>query len=71
MSNVLFEKDDWRICRYTYTVNNQKSELHHLCKSLSLDGDWWHSVGPSGCLYCCEEVPDDIKGLWILHEWDR
>ena len=76
MSSVLFEAGSWRICRTVNNRNKERSVIHHFCGDNCHD-EWWRSSGPVGagstyrCLYCWARVPDEIYGLWILHEWDR
>ena len=71
MSVVLFEKDSWRICEGKYTPG---SVIYHHCgDERNTNNMWWYSTVAWNrhCSFCAEGIPDDIYGLWLLHEWDR
>lgn len=78
MSSVLFQDGDWRICKSRLTLPGKFSSIiHHRCthrarnEDLDRSGDWWFAAGKAYCNWCKLKIPADIKGLWILHEWDR
>ena len=66
----LLEVDGWKLVRSRYLSINSYP-LHVKCAS----GVYRHVSGnPSGkdgaCTRCGEMAPDEILGLWKLHNWD-
>ena len=76
---VFFEKEDWSI-----TEVDPKhwwsawSTIHHKC------GKHWWAKEPYDqtllpmtiakthkCTFCNEDIPQEIEGLWTMHNWDN
>lgn len=65
MGSVLFTDGSWRIER-----NWDKSLVFHKCDTLN-EETWWHVSNHVRCGYCKALIPDPIKGLWKLYNWER
>ena len=72
MTTVLFEDGDWRICRIGHSSQAHSSSILHKCRDkFNLNQEWWHISHTDWCEFCSVKVPDPIRGLFILHTWDR
>lgn len=67
---VLFTDGDWRISRTGY---GDGSGIWHKCEDefKLTDGEWWHYYRADKCGYCGTAIPAEIRGLYMLHTWDR
>lgn len=84
-NEVLMEKDGWCIERSWTTPStgtlrpawwhdNNKSFITHRCP-----GNWTVNAvdavyvwNKDECCPCCQaKVPEEIKGLWIMHNWEE
>ena len=80
-NEVLFEQDEFRLMKH---IEDEHSTLAHRCSDWSGNGEtsviplherskeplWRWFWGPQ-CSYCGEVPPDHIKGLHLLHNFDR
>ena len=74
MSNVLFQDGDWRLVKnmlYRRRSIPPSSILHRCGDKFNVSNSWWHTSDLDTCVYCGTAVPDKIKGLHALHNWDR
>ncbi len=71
MSSVLFQDGDWRIYSTEWDNSKPRSMIYHRCGISGGDHQWWQGTKGTKCMSCHERIPDAIKGLWRLHEWDR
>lgn len=81
-AEVLIEQDGWSIKRSwerpsEYTVrpewyhDNSKSYLMHRCpgEKVVISVFVWPD-NSNNCWRCTTPIPDEIKGLWIMHNWE-
>lgn len=67
---TLHEEGDFRL----YSVRGIKSSvIAHRCESYpdSAMRQWWFLPSPHRCFMCGAVPPDEIQGLYVLHNWDR
>lgn len=79
---VLFETGDWRLYGH---LDDEYSTMAHKCHKWADGGNWSGGVhgmgndapewrwfwGTEDCRRCHTPIPDDIKGLHLLHNFDR
>jgi len=76
---VLFEDGPWRISRTGY---GDGSGIWHLCgeewsakrkceDKFNLADEWWRDYRSVNCQCCGAAIPAEIRGLYLLHTWDR
>lgn len=73
---VLYEEGEWRIYGH---FDDEYSTMAHKCPKWeqrnypdkSRDPEWRWFWGTGDCQTCLASIPDDLKGLWTLHNFDR
>lgn len=65
---LLHKEGLWSLYKY----KKEKSLLYHLCRGYSGMQQSNNPVRPvtGGCTACDSEAPDEIRGLWTLHNFD-
>ncbi len=63
-TKILLEFEEWDI-RETIESNGLSVICHRSC-------DWWTYFGVvrMTCPHCKQQIPDEVYGVWALHNWD-
>ncbi len=76
----LFEDGDWRLVgREVLGVTGGHPsnippwcDIQHRCPlEQGTKNEWWYYCGDKVCTICEEPIPDEMRGLKVLHDWDR
>ena len=64
-TKVLFEFKGWDV-RETRESTGLSAVCHIPC-------DWWtyYGIVKKQCPYCGQQIPDEVYGVWALHNWDN
>lgn len=71
---VLFEDGDWRLITSGLSTMMGGSDIQHRCRekiSSGLPQEWWYYCGSVVCGVCEEPIPDELRGLKRLQDWER
>ena len=65
---ILHEDGRFRL----YATNKTDSLIAHHCENpKNATIKWWYLPSPHRCYMCGAVPPDNILGLYKLHNWDR
>ena len=66
---VLFEDGPWRL------ISGGKfscADIQHRCPTeQGTKNEWWYYAGYWKCGVCEEFIPDEMRGLKLLQDWER
>ncbi len=70
----LHKQDDWELIPYARMGTSSASWIWHHCGGTDGCGTprWCVASCKTGVCYNCDaRIPDEILGLWRLHNWDN
>jgi hypothetical protein len=72
-SEVLLTIGDWKLIRRSDNSGDvlYRSMMRHDCSEYDGEEVLKNGEGPQECSYCDSRIPDEIWGMWQLHNIDQ
>jgi hypothetical protein len=70
---VIFKFEGWQIEKYEEADSDEVDWISHPCPSYGWRYriDQWGLISDGICPACCEEVPEQVMGVWKLKNFDK